>query len=185
MYLSIFFASIVATAPSESVFILDCKKQGLLAILYLKQQEHWKPENRDKLFLKLKVVSILTPEAAIAHLLPHLCYVDVQYTNSDRTRLPSLQLQYPVYGVLRKYGSAAIPSLMKHLKRPGPVGNDLDTRRELLLSALLLMNYSETPAIGRRLARERIKAELEYLDEHFPDHEFPYLEALLNHQMLK
>lgn len=170
-----------ADAQSPEQFLASCRERGRAATAFLATKAAWTPENKPQLMDSLRVVGLVRPDEAIPVLVAHITYRDNVYGKLEQTQQTPPELEYPVYGVLRQYGAAAIPALIAHLKRPGPVVDDLDSARELYLSALLLRGLSDDPKVGKAMARARIQREL----DRFPQADFPRLKAVLARPLLR
>ena len=173
-------APVPITKPMEpSAFIGACRDQEKALATFFSDDAVWRPERKDALLVRLQVAGLVRPKAIIPRLLAHLDYRDEAYDKHKRP--PSPELRYPVYGALKKYGAAAIPDLITHLKRDDPIADDRKASIEAYLSALLLIELSDDQDIGKSMARRRIRYEI----DRFPKADFPRRKALLTDPILQ
>ena len=173
-------APVPITKPMEpTAFIGACRDQEKALATFFSDVAVWRPERKDELLVRLQVAGVVRPKAIVPRLLAHLDYRDDAYDINKRLPIP--ELRYPVYGALKKYGAAAIPDLITHLKRDDPIADDRKASIEAYLSALLLIELSDDQDIGKSMARRRIRYEI----DRFPKADFPQLKAVLDHPILK
>lgn len=169
----------IKPSMEPSAFLAAGRDQERALVSYFSDELVWRPDRKDELLVRLQVAGVVRPKAIIPRLLTHLDYHDDAY--DIHKKLPIPELEYPVYGALKKYGAAAIPDLIAHLKRDEPLADDRKASIEAFLSVLLLSDLSDDRDIGKSMARARIRYEI----DRFPKADFPRLKALLAHQMLK
>ena len=171
-------APVPATKPMEpSAFLAASRDQETVLVTYFSDDAVWHPERKDALLVRLQIAGLVRPKAIIPRLLAHIDYHD----DAQDKRLSIPELEYPVYGALKKYGAVAIPHLIAHLKRDDPIDKDRKASIEAYLSVLLLSDLSDDRDIGKSMARARIRYEI----DRFPKADFPRLKVLMDHQMLR
>lgn len=171
-------APVPATKPMEpSAFLTAARDQEAVLVTDFSDDAVWRPDRKDALLVRLQVAGLVRPKAIIPRLLGHIDYHD----DAHEKKLSIPELEYPVYGALKKYGAVAIPDLIAHLKRDDPVAKDRKASTEAFLSALLLSDLSDDRDIGKSMARARIRYEI----DRFPKADFPRLKAVLEHPMLR
>lgn len=159
-------------------FLAACAAQEYSLAKFFADEQNWKPERKAEMLVQLKIAGMVRPMAIVPALMKHMNYYDDAHGTLMR---PISEMQYPVYGALKKYGAIAFPELMKHLKRDEPYVDARPAHIEASLAISLLSAVSDERKCGKEIARIRIQYEI----DRTPNAEFPRLKTLLTHVLLK